>query len=93
MTFEKIIIEIKRIHSISTNKDSSIFITYKGTSGGVTKPWNIKIDTKEADGTSEIEAALNLFNIVKDDLSERIKFMENQARQLKEALNNSSKAN
>jgi hypothetical protein len=89
MTFEKIIIEIRRIHYIATNKDSDVHIVYKGTSHGITKPWNIKVDNKESDGTTELEAALNLFNLVKNDLSDRIKFMENQAASWKEALNGS----
>jgi hypothetical protein len=93
MSFEKIIIEIKKIHSISTNKDSSIFITYKGTSGGITKPWNIKIDSKEADGSSEIEAALNLFNIVKDDLTKQIATLDSQANAYRAALSNIAKTN
>ena len=88
MTFEKIIIEIKRIHGIATNKNSEVFIVYKGTSHGVTKPWNIKIDNHESNGTTEMEAALNLFTIVKTDLSDRIRFMEQQANDWKEALNN-----
>ena len=93
MTFEKIVIEIRRIHYIATNKDSDVHIVYKGTSHGITRPWNIKIDTKEADGTNELEAALNLFDLVKKDLSDRIKFMENQAASWKKELNNTSQNN
>lgn len=93
MTFEKIILEIKRIHSISTNKDSEIYIVYKGTRHGVVKPWNIKIDNKEADGATEVEAALTLFNLIKDDLLERIKMMESQSSSWKEALGETSKLN
>lgn len=87
MTFEETIVSVKKIHSISTGKDSEIYITYKGTAGGVMTPWVIKIDTKEAKGKSDIEAALSLYLLIKEELLAKIATMENQISSYRQALN------
>jgi hypothetical protein len=91
MDFDEIVKEIKRIHSISTNKDSEVYLTYKGTSGGISKPFNLKIDNREANATSSKEAALALFLLIKDDMLSKITVMEKQVSFYKEALGNDAK--
>lgn len=87
MKFEDIVIEIKKFHSILTNKECDVSITYKGKRHGITKPWNIKIDNKEADGETEIAAGTALLVNISNELDNKIKMLKAEAQSLEKALN------
>jgi hypothetical protein len=89
MKFEEIVIEIKKLHGILTNKEADVCITYKGKRHGVTKPWNIKIDNKEANGEDEIKVALTLLSDISTELYNKINNLKAEAASLENILKQS----
>lgn len=86
MSFEDLVKDIKKLYMTLTSKDAEVIITYKGTSHGVSKPWQLKIDSREANNVSHEKAALELFTILKQELAAKIAFTEKQTTELKRVL-------
>ena len=89
--FEDNIKNIKKLITVLTGKDCEVFITYKGTTYGVVKPWNIKCDTREVNSETYESAASELLELLKAELSGRIMFAEKQANSYRDVLNSVSK--
>lgn len=90
MGFEDLVKDIKKVYATLTSKDSEVVITYKGTSYGVTTPWNIKIDSREVNHASHEEGAALLFQTLKIELASKILFTEKQALELKRIMSSFS---
>jgi len=88
MDFESNIKDIKRLIQVLTGKDTDVSITYKGTSYGVTQPWNIRCDSREINDESHEGAASKLLDILRKELRDKISFTEKQAAEYKKALGN-----
>jgi len=89
--FENNVRDIKKLITVLTGKDCEVFITYKGTSYGVSNPWNIKCDTREVNADTYENAASRLLDLLKAELNGKIMFAENQAKSYREALNSVAK--
>ena len=86
-SFESNIQDIKKLVAILTGKDTEVLNNYKGTSYGVTKPWNIKCDSREINHESHEQGAAELLNTLKIELQGKIAFAEKQAEEFKKVLN------
>lgn len=87
MSFEQNVKDIKSVYYHLSGKDSpDVHLTYKGTSHGISKPWNLKIDIKEINSESFERAAEELLLSLKQELSAKISSMEQQAAQYRRAL-------
>jgi hypothetical protein len=86
MDFENTILTIKKLYNLIASKDSDVVCTYKGTSYGVSIPWIIKIDNREAIGKTHIEAASILLEELRKELNNKIAGLELQAKQLRTSL-------
>jgi hypothetical protein len=85
-SFESNIRDIKKLVSILTGKDTEVITTYKGTSYGVTKPWNIKCESREINHENHETGAAELLNTLKIELQGKISFAEKQAEEYKKVL-------
>lgn len=85
-TFEENVREIKRHYQLIFGKDCDVHFTFKGTSLGVVKCWNAKIDNREANESTVELAALFLLSELKNELSKKISLLEEEARNLRKAL-------
>jgi len=73
MDFEQTIRDIKKIFTIITDgKEADVHLLFKGTTHGVTKPWIIKIDSKEAIHETYEGAADELLLKLKSELAKKI---------------------
>lgn len=89
MDFEKNIREILKLTAILSNKDSNeVYVTYKGTSNGITKPWQIRCGNNEIVHETSDGAAAELVKTLKKELLDRIISTERQAADYKKALGN-----
>jgi hypothetical protein len=88
--FEAQIREIKRLYLLISNKDSDVYCVFKGTSLGIVKCWNIKIDNREANGEKLVDAVAELLASLKLELANKISRLENEALQLRGALSGSN---
>lgn len=86
MSFEELIVSIKKLYATLTSKDVEVILTYKGTAYGVSKPWQLKIDAREVNSVSHEKAAMELFLMLKKELEDRITFTERQAKELKQVF-------
>jgi hypothetical protein len=77
---------IKKLTSAINGKDESVFIIYEGNGYGVSKPWTIRCDAKEAKDETIEGAAKNLINQLKSELAKKIAFNENQSNEYKKVL-------
>lgn len=82
---ESLIKEIRKIYQLLFNKECDLYITFKGTSLGVS-PYNIRIDNREANGLVMESAANELLNLLKKELAEKISRLESEASHLRKAL-------
>lgn len=87
MIFETNVKDIKKLILVLTGKDAEVFITYKGSSYGVSNPWHIRCDAREAVGVTHDEAANVLLKNLKAELLGKIMSAEIQIEQYKSALN------
>lgn len=88
MDFERNIKEIRKLVSTLSGKDSEVYIIYKGTSHGVTKPWNVRCGNSELVHESCEGAAEDLVKILKKELMDKITSTERQVADYKKALGN-----
>jgi hypothetical protein len=86
MNFASNIKNIKKLIAILSGKESDVNITYKGLNFGVTKPWNIRCDSREINHETHDGAAEEFFLILKKELKEKISFTERQAAEYKKTL-------
>lgn len=84
--FESNIKEIRKIYQLISGKECEVHCTYKGTSYGVVKSWNVKIDNREVNEAKIDVGAINLLNILKEELAKKISNLEDEAKVLRSAL-------
>lgn len=72
--------------TISGKSDVDVSMTYKGNSYGITKPWIIKIDSRESNGETHVKALTELLTSLRQELSDKANSTEKEANRLKLAL-------
>lgn len=88
MDLEATVKAIRKVHSIlSSKEDAEFFLTNKGTSHGVSKPWRASIGSHETNSADHMEATTELLSKLKQELADRIKFAEKQVTDHKKILN------
>lgn len=85
-SFEKNVREIKRHYQLIFGKECDVHFTFKGTSLGLVKCWNVKIDNREANHTKIELATLELLSQLQAELYNKISRLEEEARHLRSAL-------
>lgn len=86
MSFDADIKAIKKLVAAVTGKDADVIVTYKGTSHGVTKPWQIKCNTRELDHETHDGGAAELLKTLKQELRDKIASTERQADDYRKVL-------
>lgn len=87
MDLENSIKTIRKLYSIVSGKsESDVSITYKGTDGGVTKPWSVRVDSREVTSADHMDAITTLLNQLKKELADKIAYGERQVADFKKAL-------
>lgn len=87
MDFEQTVRDIKKIFAIVTDgKEADVHLSFKGNSHGVTKPWVIKIDTKEVVHETHDGAANELLSKLKLELSKKISDLKVQVASYEKSL-------
>ena len=74
------------IISIATSKDVDVLLRYTGTSGGITEPWVVIVDSYSTKGKDHSEAINRMMALLKSDLEKKIKSTEDQAHLYKKTL-------
>lgn len=87
MNFESLIVDIKKLIKALNNKDTEVFITYRGYDLGISKPWLIKCDAKEVHHETHEGAAQMLYDQLMDEMKRKISSTEEQIERYKESLN------
>lgn len=78
--FEKLIVNIKKLHHVLSEKDDkNVEISYKGNNYGVTKSWKISIGNEEFEATSHVEAAKGLYKHISSKVEQKIVHLRAQA--------------
>lgn len=93
MDFESNIKNIKKLIFALSGKDSDVILTYKGNSYGVTSPWNIRCDIREANSLTFELASLTLLNELNLELKNKIISSEKQTENFKRILNSINSEN
>lgn len=86
MDFNTNIKNIKKLTQLLTGKDVDVFITYKGTALGVTKPWNIRCGERDLNSATHESAAVELVNLLREEMATKISFTKKQAAEYEKAL-------
>lgn len=87
LNIESNIKNIKKLIFTLLGKDSDVILTYKGTSYGVTSPWHIRCDVREANSTTFELASQTLFDELNLELKNKIISSEKQTENFKNILN------
>jgi len=86
MDLESSFLKIKRTFQITASKDVDVLLRYTGTSGGVTEPWIVTVDSYTTKGKDHNEAITKMLAVLKTDLEKKIKSTEDQAQVYKKTL-------
>lgn len=79
---------ISSIYQAITGKsDAEVYLTYKGTRHGITKPYIVKIEAREASHVTYDGALAELLSTLKKELSDKITSTESEAKRLRQAFN------
>jgi len=88
MEFEPAVKAIRQTYKVLSGKsEAEVILTYKGTEYGVTQPWHIKVENREARHETHIGAANMLLEILKKELNDKVLSAEREAVALRKALN------
>lgn len=87
MNFESYIVDIKKLIKALNNKDTEVFITYRGYDLGISKPWLIKCDAKEVHHETHEGAAKMLYDQLMEEMKKKISSTEDQVARFKDSLN------
>jgi len=88
MDFEAAVKSIRKTYTILTGKsDVDVILTYKGTGYGVTEPWHVRIDAREAQDKTHDGAVKMLLDKLKKELNDKVLSTEREAEVLRKALN------
>lgn len=88
MDLDKTIKSIRNLYIILSGKaDADVMLIYHGNSGGITKPWQIRVDAREAKHETHEGAINSLYDSLLDELKSKVKSTESEATRLRQALN------
>ena len=87
MDLDKSIKRIKETYAVAHSKDSDVMLRYVGTSGGVTQPWQLVIDSYTTKGETWEVAVVSMFELLKKDLENKVKMAQNQMSSYQKSLN------
>jgi hypothetical protein len=77
---------IQTLHRVISGKTECVVsLTYKGTGYGVTKPWVAYIDARETQAEEYDVALTQLMEMLRKELSDKIKAADIEANRLKQA--------
>lgn len=79
-------IAIRKLHTIIFGIDKDVSLTYNGGRDGLSKMWDIQIGGREAHNETYDGALLELLSRLKEELSLKVKSIENEAKRLSTAL-------
>ena len=71
---------------LNSTFDVDLILTYKGTSGGITKPFHMRIGNRETNEASIDDAVCALVDMLRNELTAKVKSAEIEAKRLKTAL-------
>lgn len=87
MNLEETVKAIRKLYgAISGKGPAEVSLTYKGLEYGVTEPWLIRIDSREAKAKDYMTAAYTLLEDLKNELKQKVNSIEQQADDYKKAL-------
>jgi len=79
---------IRSVYQAVTSKgDGDVNLTYKSKDYGNTTPWHGRVGIYEAHNESYDGALYQLLNLLKEELSKKVKSAETEADRLRQALN------
>lgn len=87
MDLDSSIKRIKETYTIAHSKDSEVMLRYVGTSGGVTQPWVLTVDSYQTKGVKWEEAVTQMLQILKKDLENKVRMAQSQVQNYQESLN------
>jgi hypothetical protein len=76
--------------TLSQKFDADLTLTYKGTSGGVTLPYCLRIGNRESNGATPDVVLNALIVSLREELANEVKSTENKVERLKSALHSLS---
>lgn len=86
MSFDADIKAIKKLVSAICGGDNEVFITFRGYSAGITKPWMIKCGSRELTHEQHDVGAQELLAQLKKELRDKIASTERQADDYRKVL-------
>jgi 1,4-alpha-glucan branching enzyme len=86
MDYDTTVKAIRRLYAAIHGKSPEITLTYKGTEYGVSKPWLIRCDAREAQCETHEAAAYELYKLLMKELSDKISGLEKQAKDYQKIL-------
>lgn len=87
MNLEDTVKAIRTVYGALSGKGpADVSLTYKGLEYGVTEPWVIRIDSREAKSINYMEAAAALLKELRGELASKITSTEQQVADYKKAL-------
>lgn len=87
MDLDSSIKRIKETYSVAHSKDSDVMLRYVGTSGGVTQPWHLVIDSYTTKGETWEVAVTQMLQLLKRDLENKVKMAQSQMSSYQNSLN------
>ena len=71
--------------AVTGKNEGDVFLIYKGTGYGVTKPWIARIEARECNHEDYDGALLGLLDSLKKELADKVKSAESEANRLRQA--------
>ena len=71
--------------AVTGKTEGDVFLIYKGTGYGVTKPWVARVEARECNHEEHDGALLGLLDSLKKELAEKVKSAESEANRLRKA--------
>lgn len=87
MDLDTSIKRIKEAFSIAHGKDSEVMLRYVGTSGGITKPWILTIESYTTKGEMWETAAIQMLDLLRKDLEGKVRMAQSQMKNYQDSLN------
>jgi len=87
MDVDNVVRNIRTIYiTISGKQDPDFMLIYRGTSGGITKPWKAMIDGREVNHETHDGALKELLYSLKNELESKVKSAEQEVSRLRTAF-------
>jgi hypothetical protein len=87
MDVDAVVKSIRSIYiTISGKQDPDFMLIYRGTNGGITKPWKAMIDGREVNHETHEGALSELLYSLKNELEGKVKSAEREVHRLRDAF-------